>query len=125
MISPDTRWTNRDTNANSLSCRPQQAIKKVATGTKFRAAITRLLTSIEDSQHHFVLTLRPNDMHQPRFVEPALLLRQLSGMRVADTVAAVRQGFEHRFSLLDFYERYVILHLDVMKSHTGYARLEA
>ena len=41
-------------------------------------------------------------------------------MRISDTVAAVREGYPHRFTLLEFYERFVLLSLDVMKRHKGY-----
>jgi hypothetical protein len=43
-----------------------------------------------------------------------------TALRLTETATATRQGLPHRFSLLEFYQRYILLGLDVMKRHDGY-----
>ena len=47
-------------------------------------------------------------------------LRAVAAMHISETVTATRVGYPHRFTLLEFYERFVLLNLDVMKRHVGY-----
>lgn len=140
-----------------------QAGRRTVTGSKFRFFVSRLVSTLQsESQVRFVYTLRTNEDHHPRFVEPAVLERQINGtchtqatvrglgallhtpllpvcacglhavlrlllhpmlfaaLRLTETATATRQGLPHRFSLLEFYQRYILLGLDVMKRHDGY-----
>ncbi len=57
-----------------------QAGRRTVTGSKFRFFVSRLVSTLQsESQVRFVYTLRTNEDHHPRFVEPAVLERQING----------------------------------------------
>ncbi|KAA0159360.1 hypothetical protein FNF28_05898 [Cafeteria roenbergensis] len=57
----------------------------------------------------FVICLRPNARHVPRYVDPALLHKQLASHCVLQAVATRHAGFDHRLAYAAFFARFVVL----------------
>jgi myosin heavy subunit len=74
--------------------------------TQFREDLDSLLTSIENTNVHFIRCVKPNDTKTPQHFEGPLILSQLRYSGVFEAVQIRREGFPFRMSHIDFVNRY-------------------
>ena len=68
-----------------------------------------LLTTLNQTDPHFIRCIVPNNHKQPGVVDSRLVLHQLTCNGVLEGIRICRRGFPNRTFYADFKHRYVIL----------------
>ena len=78
----------------------------------FLVDLVALMTTLNETDPHFVRCIVPNTCKQPGGVEPALIMHQLTCNGVLEGIRICMRGFPNRMSYPDFRKRYWVLGRD-------------
>ncbi|XP_041473499.1 myosin-16 isoform X2 [Lytechinus variegatus] len=85
----------------------EKKIKTISAG--HREQLNRLLTTLYNTQPHFVRCIIPNEKKAPGVIDAHLVLHQLACNGVLEGIRICRKGFPNRLPFGEFKQRYTIL----------------
>jgi len=85
----------------------QKTFKTVSSA--FRAQLEALLTTLNQTDPHFIRCIVPNNHKTPGLLDSALVMHQLTCNGVLEGIRICRRGFPNRTVYLDFKHRFIII----------------
>ncbi|GFO26155.1 unconventional myosin-xix [Plakobranchus ocellatus] len=76
--------------------------------SKFKSSLDNLLTSLGDSDVHYIRCIKPNTQSLQEVFDPAFVLQQLKACGTIQTVDICRRGYPARMTYYDFVQRYQV-----------------
>eukprot|EP00794_Sanderia_malayensis_P012176 gene12176-13433_t len=78
----------------------------LTTGAQFRNSLVELMEKILQSRPHFIRCIKLNSKTEPASYDDDLIMKQIQGFCLYDTLRVREQGFPIRLTLQQFIERY-------------------
>ena len=75
----------------------------------FRNQLEQLLTTLNQTDPHFIRCIVPNNFKTPGLLDSALVMHQLTCNGVLEGIRICRRGFPNRTVYLDFKHRFIII----------------
>lgn len=92
------------------SIRPVQRNNRSATvGCQFRASLTALIKTLNDTEPHYIRCIKPNDEKKAFSFNEERAIQQLKACGVYETIRISNNGFPSRWLYKDFAKRYCVL----------------
>ncbi|XP_070204320.1 unconventional myosin-XIX-like isoform X2 [Littorina saxatilis] len=92
--------------------------KKKTVLTKFKSSLDELLSSMGESDIHYIRCLKPNNTSTSGLFQPGYVLQQLKACGAIETVNICRRGYPARMPYSEFQQRYNVL-LRLRSAGTG------
>lgn len=94
-------------------------------GAKFKGQLGGLMSSLRETQPHFIRCLKPNALKVSETFDGALVLRQLRYLGLKEVVRIRQVGFPVRRPHKEFCDRYRVLYLEKSPKGVDFAELAA
>ncbi|XP_065063648.1 myosin-IIIb-like [Rhopilema esculentum] len=104
--SKQTPRKRKTSEASSTSARGRKQKPNFTTGTQFRNSLVELMEKILQSQPHFIRCIKSNNSEKPNEFDDSVILKQIQGFCLYDTLRVREDGFPARLTFKQFLERY-------------------
>ena len=78
-------------------------------GLRFRDSLTKLMTSLKQTQPYYIRCIRPNTSAQPKQFRPGYIVEQLRNGGVLEAARVISAGFPTRRTYDELLTRYNLL----------------
>ncbi|KAI9338461.1 P-loop containing nucleoside triphosphate hydrolase protein [Obelidium mucronatum] len=84
-------------------------VKKPSLGSIFKGSLVNLMSTLRNTQVHYIRCIKPNHTKTSFGFEPQLVLSQLRACGVLETIRISCAGYPSRWTFQEFSDRYYIL----------------